>query len=269
MIDHDVRKWGLTPAGSPIVTHTSQPLPALFHGQPALLKVWEDADERHSRLLLQGCAGHGAARVLAHDDNAVVLERATGPRSLVTLANEGQDAEATRIICEVARKLHVPRRAPPPGLVPMTTWFESLAPTAQAHGGILGHAAVAAAELLASQREIVLLHADLRHENILDFGERGWLAIDPKRVIGDRTFEYTILFSDPDLGLPHLTIARRPEIFAQRLKIVSEAANLEVRRLLLWIPAWTWLSAAWRLGDNPDPEIELQVAEMALAALNT
>ena len=126
----------------------------------------------------------------------------------------------------------------------------------------------AAAELLASQREIVPLHADLHHENILDFGERGWLAIDPKRVIGERTFEYTILFCDPDLGLPHLTIARRPEIFAQRLKIVSEAANLEVRRLLLWILAWAGLSAVWQIGDDLDPGIELQVAEMALAALN-
>jgi streptomycin 6-kinase len=153
--------------------------------------------------------------------------------------------------------------------VPLTTWFESLAPAAQAQGGILVQAAAAAARLLASQREIVPLHADLHHENILDFGERGWLAVDPKRVIGERTFEYTILFCDPDLGLPHLTIARRPEIFAQRLSTVSQTARLETRRLLLWILAWAGLSAAWQIGDNLDPGIELQVAEMALAALNT
>jgi streptomycin 6-kinase len=233
-----------------------------------MLKVTDDADEKHGHLLLQWWAGHGAARVLAHDDGAVLLERATGSRSLVALANEGRDDEATRIICDVARQLHAPRKAPPPGLVPLTTWFEPLAPAAQAHGGILVQAAAAAVRLLASQREIVPLHADLHHENILDFGERGWLAIDPKRVIGERTFEYTILFCDPDLGLPHLTIARRPEIFAQRLTIVSEAANLEVRRLLLWILAWAGLSTAWQIGDGLDPEIELQVAEMALAALN-
>ena len=181
--------------------------------------------------------------------------------------SDGQDDEATRIICDVARRLHTPRGAPPPGLVPLTTWFEPLAPMAQAQGGILVQAANAAADVLASQREIVPLHADLHHENVLDFGERGWLAIDPKRVIGERTFEYTILFCDPDLGLPHLTIARRPEIFAQRLEIVSEAANLEVRRLLLWILAWAGLSAVWQIGDDLDPGIELQVAEMALAVL--
>jgi streptomycin 6-kinase len=269
MLEPYLQKWGLTSAGEPIVTHTSQLLPVLFQGQPAMLKVTDAADEKHGHLLMRWWAGNGAAQVLAYDDGAILLERATGPRSLVTLASEGLDAEATQIICDVARELHAPRRAPPLGLVPLTAWFEPLAPTAQAHGGILVQATEAAAELLASQRAIVPLHADLHHENILDFGERGWLAIDPKRVIGDRTFEYTILFCDPDLGLPHLTIARRPEIFAQRLKTVSEAADLKVRRLLLWILAWAGLSAAWRLGDNLDPEIELQVAEMALAALNT
>jgi streptomycin 6-kinase len=269
MFDHCLKMWCLTPVGAPIVTHTSQLLPVLHKNQPAMLKVTEDPDEKHGHLLMRWWAGDGAAHVLAHDDGAVLLERATGPGSLVTLANEGQDQEATRIICDVARQLHTPRDAPPPGLVPLTTWFEPLAPTAQAQGAILVQATAAAARLLASQREIVPLHADLHHENILDFGERGWLAIDPKRVIGERAFEYTILFCDPDLGLPHLTIARHPKIFARRIEIVTEAANLEARRLLRWILAWAGLSAAWQINDSLDPGIELRVAEMAWTALNT
>jgi streptomycin 6-kinase len=269
MLEPYLQEWGLTPAGEPIVTHTSQLLPVLSQGQPAMLKVTDDADEKHGHLLMRWWAGNGAAQVLAYDDGAVLLERAAGPRSLVTWATEGFDAEATQILCDVARQLHAPRGAPPPGLVPLTTWFEPLTPTAEAHGGILVQAAAAAAKVLASQREIVPLHADLHHENILDFGGRGWLAIDPKRVIGERTFEYTILFCDPDLGLPHLTIARRPEIFAHRLTVVSEAASLETRCLLRWILAWAGLSAAWQIGDDLDPGIELQVAEMVRAALNT
>ena len=267
MLEPYLQTWGLIPAGDPIRTRTSQLLPVLSQGQPAMLKVTNDADERHGHLLMRWWAGNGAAKVLAYDDGAVLLERATGSGSLVRLADDGQDEAATRIICDVARQLHAPRKAPPPGLVPLTTWFEPLAPMAQAQGGILVQAAAAAAGLLTSQREIVPLHADLHHENVLDFGERGWLAIDPKRVIGERTFEYTILFCDPDLGLPHLTIARQPEIFAQRFTIVGEAANLEVRRLLLWILAWAGLSAVWQIDDDLDPGIELQVAEMALAAL--
>jgi streptomycin 6-kinase len=88
-------------------------------------------------------------------------------------------------------------------------------------------------------------------------------------LIGERAFEYTILFCDPDLGLPHLTIARHPKIFARRIEFVSEAAYLEARRLLRWILAWAGLSAAWQINDSLDPGIELRVAEMAWTALNT
>jgi streptomycin 6-kinase len=82
-----------------------------------MLKVTDAADETHGHLLMRWWAGNGAAQVLAHDDGAVLLERATGPRSLVTLAEEGLDAEATQIICDVARQLHAPRGSPPP------VWF--------------------------------------------------------------------------------------------------------------------------------------------------
>ena len=51
-----------------------------------MLKVTDDADERHGHLLMRWWAADGAARVLAYDDGAVLLERATGSRSLVRLA---------------------------------------------------------------------------------------------------------------------------------------------------------------------------------------
>jgi streptomycin 6-kinase len=79
-----------------------------------MLKVTDDVDEKHGHLLLHWWAGNGAARVLALENGAILLERATGSRSLVTLADGGHDDEATRIICDVARRLHIPRGAPPP-----------------------------------------------------------------------------------------------------------------------------------------------------------
>jgi streptomycin 6-kinase len=139
---------------------------------------------------------------------------------------------------------------------------------ARAQGGILVQSTAVAEELLGSEREITPLHGDLHHENILDFGPRGWLAIDPKRLIGERSFEYTILFCDPDLGEPGLRLATRPEVFARRLEVVCEAARLERNHLLRWILAWTGLSAAWVLGDGGKPEIEFQVAALAAAALD-
>jgi streptomycin 6-kinase len=238
-------------------------------GVPVMLKITSDPEERHGHELMKWWAGDGAAEVLAHADGALLLKRARGGRSLVKLATNGRDDEATRIICEVAARLHAPRGAPPSGLVPLKAWFEPLAPVAKSYGGILLHSAAAAHELLASEQDVRVLHGDLHHENILDFEGRGWLAIDPKRLIGERTFEYTILFCDPDLGIPGLAHATRPEIFERRVEVVTEAAGLERERLLMWILAWTGLSAAWTLGDGQSPLIEFQVAEMAFAALNS
>ena len=40
--------------------------------------------------------------------------------------------------------------------------------------------------LAGEPHEIGVLHGDIHHGNILDFGARGWLAIDPKRLQGER-----------------------------------------------------------------------------------
>ena len=67
------------------------------------------------------------------------------------------------------------------------------------------------------------------HDNVLDFGARGWLAIDPKRLLGDRAFDYTTMFSNPDLCGPGIHVATRPERFAARLQQVSALAGWNAR----------------------------------------
>ena len=277
MPDYDnaphLARWGLVPDGVPIVTHSSHLLPVRHHGAPAMLKLPEAPDERLGYLPLEYWAGEGAARLLARSPtgDAMLLERATGRRSLSAMARSSADAddEATAILCEAIAGLHKPRGPAPAGLIPLETWFADLFPMAAQRGGILARAAAAATELLPAQREIVPLHADIHHENVLDFEARGWLAIDPKSVIGDRAFEYTILFCDPDLSDPDPPVAIAPGRFERRLEIVLEKSGLERRRLLSWLLAWCGLSAAWFLGDDdPLAEINLAVAEKAAALLD-
>lgn len=264
-------RWGLVPDGEPIVTHSSRLLPVLRGETPAMLKLPEVEDERLGYLPLEYWNGDGAARLLARTQtgDAMLIERATGKRSLAAMARNGHDDEATAILCETIAGLQKPRGPSPTGLIPLETWFKDLFPMAAKEGGILARSAAAATELLAAQREIVPLHADLHHDNVLDFEERGWLAIDPKSVIGDRAFEYTILFCDPDLADPNPPVAVVPGRFERRLEIVLERSGLERRRLLMWILAWCGLSAAWFHGDDdPLAGINLVVAERALAALD-
>lgn len=268
MFETHLRRWDLIPDGSPIITHSGRLLPVRQAGAPAMLKLAADAEERLGGALMAWWDGDGAARVLARDEEALLLERAEGSASLAEMARTGQDDAACRILCAVAARLHAPRPRPLPALLPLEDWFRDLWPVAAAQGGILARSAEAARGLLAEPREIVPLHGDLHHDNVLDFGPRGWLAIDPKRLIGERGFDYANIFTNPDLADPSRPVSTLPGRFARRLEVVTEAAGLERDRLLRWILAWTGLSAVWYLGDGDPALIDLTVAELAAAALN-
>jgi streptomycin 6-kinase len=262
-------RWALVPDGAPVVTRTAHLRPVLRDGRPAMLRLARDADERRGGSLMAWWGGDGAAPVLARDADALLLERATGPASLADMARSGQDDEACRILCAAAARLHAPRPDPPPGLTPLAAWFGDLWPAADRHGGRLARSASAARALLADPREVVPLHGDLHHGNLLDFGPRGWLAIDPKPLVGERGFDFAILFANPDLADPDRPVATRPGRFARRLEVVAGASGLERRRLLAWILAGAGLSAAWFLaGDDPRAGIALRIAGFAAAALD-
>jgi streptomycin 6-kinase len=265
-----IDRWGLVPDGAPIERHSSSLIPVRYRGEPAILKLAREAEERRGAAIMEWWGGDGAARVLACHGDAVLMERATGSRSLSDMARAGEsdDIGAARILVDVANRLHAPRSTPPPKLTSLEDWFRELWPAAVAHGGLLARSAATARELLAAPRDIVVLHGDLHHDNVLDFGERGWLAIDPKRLTGERGFDFANIFTNPDLEDPSRPVGVEPGRFLRRLEIVASAAQLERRRLLQWILAWTGLSAAWYLSDGDPAEIDFQVAALAAAELD-
>ena len=94
IFDEYLRRWDLNPDGDPIITHSSQMLPVCRGDQPAMLKVATEPEESRGAALMVWWEGAGAARVLAHDGPALLLERATGHRSLIEMVRAGQDDEA-------------------------------------------------------------------------------------------------------------------------------------------------------------------------------
>lgn len=261
-----LERWALVPDGAVITTAAARLLPVRRGDEPAMLKVATEPDERHGHLLLRWWDGEGAARLYEGDGEVLLLERALGTRSLTEAARSGRDDEATIILCDAIAALHTPRASPiPAGLVDLPTWFASLGPAARRHGGLLREAEAAARRLLSEPREVRPLHGDVHHDNVLDFGARGWLAIDPKHLIGERGFDYANLFCNPDMtGGP--AVATDERRFYRRLEIVTQRSGLERGRLLEWILAWAGLSAGWILDDGDAPTVDLRIAELALAA---
>ncbi|PYE48937.1 aminoglycoside phosphotransferase family protein [Deinococcus yavapaiensis] len=259
MFDPFLDRWKLTRDGDPIRTFSSDLLPVLFEGRPAMLKVARFEEEVRGGRLLAWWQGRGAAPVLALHGDALLLERANDDGRLTRLAHEDDD-EATRILCDTAARLHEPRNDHPPALTPLREWFRSLWRAGERYGGTYRAALEAAERLIAEPRDVRPLHGDLHHGNVLSFGERGWLAIDPKGLIGERSFDYANIFYNP---VPLL--ATNPERFRRRVDVVSERAGLERERLVQWILAYGGLSSAWHLedGDERGARLALIVAELA------
>jgi streptomycin 6-kinase len=254
-----IDRWALVADGPPIHTAYSDLLPVVRDGAPAMLKIARTGEERRGASLMIWYAGDGAARVLESDGPALLLERTTGTVSLADMSARGFDDEAARILCATVGRLHAPRPgAIPPDLVPLDTWFRALT---SSRDPVLSHAAGTALALLAEPHDEVVLHGDIHHGNVLDGAERGWLAIDPKGLYGERAFDYANIFCNPDRAT-----ATAPGRLPRRIDIVSEAAHLDRGRLLKWVVAYAALSAAWCLEDGEDAALPLAVMRLASAA---
>lgn len=255
-------RWNLVPDGAAIATPSSVLLPVRRHGEPAMLKIAREEEERRGGRLMAWWQSDGAARVLMRDDAALLMERIEGPATLSAMVAQGKDDEATRILCSVAHRLHAARGELPAWLEPLDRWFAALAPAATTHGGVVAEAHAVACRLLATPREVVALHGDIHHGNVLDGGVRGWLAIDPKALRGERTFDYVNILRNPDADT-----ALAPGRFERQLAIVIQSAALERHRLLEWMLAFAGLSASWHLADDTSPAFDLDIARLAARLL--
>jgi streptomycin 6-kinase len=257
-----IERWNLTLDGEMIRSNWGILAPMRYLGAPAMLKIALDIDEEKGGQLMAWWDGIGAARVYELVGTAMIMERLTGERSLAAMVKAGEDDEATRILCDVAARLHAPRDKPRPALTELDTWFSALWKAAPERGGALAHAAVIARQLLDTEQDRVVLHGDLHHNNVLDGGARGWLAIDPKFLYGERAFDFVNILRNPDIATSLI-----PGRFARQVDVIVEAAKLDRERFLQWTVAFTGLSAAWFYADNVEPESDLALNALAVDLL--
>lgn len=230
------------------------------NGQPAALKLLHpgQSEEVQGVAYLRALNGKGAARVLAQHGNAVLMEWCDGP-SLGDLVRGGQDAAATELLCDVIQTLHT-ASPDPTSLVPLSHRFSPL--TGTSLDGDLATAAHIARQLLATSPPPQPLHGDLHHDNILH-SPRGWLAIDPKGVLGDPAYEPANAFRNPD-GAGDLIF--RPTRITQLATRFAQRLGHPRHRLLCWAAAHCALSILWSREDGLDTSEDLRLLPILLAA---
>jgi streptomycin 6-kinase len=218
-------------------------------GERCVLKLGEPNLELSAGVqALRFWNGRGAVRLLeaAPDQGAMLLERIDPGTMLLSLSEEDDEA-ATRVVARLCQELW--HRPPPAGnAIELASWFSSLLTFEQEPGEgafpptLLAHGQRVAEELLTSTGSPVLLHGDLHHFNVLHSDQRGWLAIDPKSLVGDAAFEVAGFLRNPVL-LPASVVAPRLDIFAYDL-------GLDRSRILKWCVAEASLNACWSIEDD-------------------
>lgn len=118
-----------------------------------------------------------------------------------------------------------------------------------------------------------LLHGDLHHENILLDAERGWLAIDPKGVIGPKPidcgrFLHNFLEDEID-GIVHFsaaTIDQLCRVMEMRVATFEKMSEFTRRDLLQANYVDAVLSFCWTVNARPEYK-DFQPVDAALALL--
>jgi streptomycin 6-kinase len=102
-------------------------------------------------------------------------------------------------------------------------------------------------ELCDSAAEPVVLHGDLHYGNVLSSDREGWLAIDPKGVIGEPCYEVGDLFRN---RVDELYESSDPvRAMRRRVETVADLTGFDRERIRGWSAAQAVLSEVWTADD--------------------
>jgi streptomycin 6-kinase len=241
--------WGVA-VDRVMETHSSWIAYGRRESTAVVLKVVKHSgDEWRSGDVVEAFGGRGMVRLFEHTDGALLIERLDPGKSLVDTALR-DDAAATEVLARVIGEL-TPRRTPA-GCASVSMWGEAFARYAVSGDSriptpLLERARETFTALSTSQRNPRLLHGDLQHSNVLFDRQRGWLAIDPKGVVGELEYEIGAALRNPHeapaLFTDRATIERRLEHYVSALRLDRD-------RTLAWAFSQAVLSIVWSIEDG-------------------
>ena len=253
-------KWGLT-LGQPTEEIKVNYIAyiALGNGAEAVLKVGVPHDDFSAAMeALAIYEGRGINRLIDCDKalNAMLLERLRPGKMLDSVENAHEQSEIT---AHILQNLH---ETPPPSnhtLPHFMDWMRSAFADAKscedsdrARGYIdqIPRVESMMGILMEPDEPQILLHGDLHHWNILSDADRGWMAIDPKGVIGASCLDVG-RFINNAMGFGE-TAAEKRQILFEAVKVFSGVLGENEERMFAGAFCDKIMGSSWSLKQEPD-----------------
>ena len=253
-------KWGLTlgrPTGEIKANYIA--CVEMGNGEEAVLKVGVPHDDFSAEMeALAIYEGRGINRLIGCDKalNAMLLERLRPGEMLDSVENA---REQTEIAAGILQDLHT---TPPPSnhtLPHFMDWMrgafadaKSCKDPERARGCVeqIPRVESMMGILTAQDEPQILLHGDLHHWNILSDADRGWMAIDPKGVIGASCLDVG-RFINNAMGFGETAAAKR-EILLEAVRVFSDVLGENEERMFAGAFCDKIMGSSWGLKQKPD-----------------
>ncbi|WP_409276074.1 aminoglycoside phosphotransferase family protein [Neobacillus sp. SCS-31] len=254
-IRHYAEKWNLAiEAPVPNLSYNYVTKVKDINGTPVILKLGvANGEFKNEVRAVKAYNGNSFVQLLAEDseNGAMLLERILPGGNLSTLEDEER---VTREYINVWRKIRTP--------IPLGGDFPSIKDWASGldrykemflddeEPPIPFEAIDTAAAFfkeLAQLGEEQLLHGDLHHENILYAEGRGWVAIDPKGVIGHPYFDIISFLVN--------YVNEKPDpngLLKLRIDLICNEVSMDRQLLLKAAVSLSTLYACWGIEDKTD-----------------
>ncbi|MBM3207233.1 MAG: hypothetical protein FJZ57_01315 [Chlamydiae bacterium] len=220
-VDEIIKTWAISNVKE-LSLSKSTILSGTFENDPVTLKVFDDPAEFNNQKAALTLLPKNCCPSLIKFDNklkALLIEEIRPGNTLKQLAKQNEN-EATLLFCQLLKKMYV-KTSSSTKLPTVKGWLSSIQGNAKLSHETLVAAGKAIKFTENYPQETCILHGDLHHENIVYSQDKGWVAIDPKGVIGFTGFETAIFLLNPINETPNL------ERLFNRLAILHQELNLD------------------------------------------
>lgn len=228
----------------------------LLENKGQVLKVLNERglkDELPGLYFLKACSGISeCVELFDYDSDSMLIEFLPG-KNLYQFSKSGNEEEASKVFVKIIKEIHIPSneldKEIRDNLVPYSNLFRVLERIQFPYelDPFRLKSIKLTKSLLASQREEVLLHGDLHHENVKSREDGSFACYDPKGYYGDPAYELGTTLKNPwDYPL----ISHSKESLMKRADYFSKELEIPLQRILDFTMVHVCMSIAWAIEDG-------------------